>query len=304
MNVEIAICTYNRAGQLKQTLGSLANAVVPDNVQLRVLVVNNNSNDDTDSVVQSFDRRELAVELLRESVQGHAVSRNRAIANCRGELLLWTDDDVLIDREWIAAFVDAARRQPQQSFWGGPIQPVFEPPQPKWISENWTKLSGCFAERDLGDRPRPLGPDELPYGANFAIRTDVQKRFLFDPAWGRRDSSVVGEDELELFRRLLHDQMTGGWVPAARVQHVIDLDRQTEAFVQSYFVGQGQALVRKGDQWTNDVRRLRRESRWERWCYRVKRHFAPSDTWVSHMIRSALAQGQLLALLERTGTDP
>ena len=295
MNVEIAICTWNRSRLLHRTLESISLATLPPDVSLRVIVINNNSTDDTTDVVSSF-QNQLNVQCIDEPRQGHSISRNRAIRHANGDLLIWTDDDVIVDSNWVAAYVQAARHGTENSFWGGPIIPRFEADEPNWIRENWDMLSGCFAARDLGADTKPLTRQCLPYGANFAIRTPIQKQLLFDEELGRKPTEVYGEDELHLFGRLLDSGNRGAWIPGARLHHVIEAARTTEDYVRRYFVGQGRALAAKGEAWSNDAATLSREAKWETACYRIKRHFTPSETWLSHMIRGALAEGQFLAL--------
>ena len=295
MKIEIAICTWNRARLLRQTLESISQAISPPDAEIHVVVVNNNSTDNTPTVVNSF-RDKLSIALVDEPKQGHCFSRNRAIACATGDLLLWTDDDVLVHKNWIQAYHDAATNQPENSFWGGPINPVFESGKPKWIEENWDKLSGCFAARDLGDQPKAFDDQTLPYGANFAIRTAIQKQFLFSEELGRQKSSVLGEDELQMLRRVLDAGHSGAWQPGAKLDHVIDRARCTRGYVQRYFIGQGRALVGRGEQWHDDVAELKREARHQQRMYRSKMLFTKSDVWVSHLLRGALAHGQAMQL--------
>lgn len=299
-NVEIAVCTWNRHDLLAQTLNSFANLGVPEKIQLRVLIVDNHSTDQTPHVIKDFQASQFGIRHsvvpLHETNQGHTFSRNRAVESANGDLLIWTDDDVIVAPDWISKYVRAANSNPKVAFWGSVIEPSFQNEMPTWIGQNWETLKGCFAHRDLGDQSLELTPSQLPYGANFAIRTHVQKKFLFDCELGRRGNEVVGEDELDLMRRLLAEGHRGIWVPGAVVQHLIPPERATEKFVYDYFVGQGRALVAKGQPWHNDVQRLKQESRREFIKYRAKRWFAASPVWVGHMIRSALAQGQFEAM--------
>ena len=295
MKIEIAICTWNRARLLQQTLESISQAVTPPGAQVHVIVVNNNSTDNTPAVVKSFHDK-LSIEIIDEPKQGHCFSRNRAINCASGDMLLWTDDDVLVSKDWIQAYFDAATGQSESSFWGGPINPVFESGKPKWVEENWEKLSGCFAARDLGVHAKPFDTQTLPYGANFAIRTAIQKQFLFSEELGRQKNSVLGEDELQMLRRVLAAGHAGQWQPSAKLDHVIDRTRCTRGYVQRYFIGQGRALVGRDQQWHDDVAELKREARHHQRMYRSKMLFTQSDVWVSHLIRAALAHGQAMQL--------
>jgi glucosyl-dolichyl phosphate glucuronosyltransferase len=58
-------------------------------------------------------------------------ARNRAVYAARGDYLVWTDDDVVVDPNWLAAYVAAFRRRPEAAVFGGPVFPRYEPPVPQ-----------------------------------------------------------------------------------------------------------------------------------------------------------------------------
>lgn len=295
MNVEIAICTWNRAELLGGTLASISRLVLPADVSLRVIVVNNGSTDDTDSVARSFSKS-LDLQIEHEPQQGHTFARNRAIAVAAGQLLIWTDDDVVVDPHWVAAYANAARHS-QFDFWGGKILPSFLPQQPAWIAENWESLRGCFAFRDLGDVEVEFEPNRLPYGANFAIRTELQKRFPFNVRLGRRGPQVVGEDEIDMLQRVCSAGHRGQWVPASRLQHVITAERASFEYVHDYFVGQGRRIFQDGSGWSTNANRLWWQWRWQAFLFWLTRRYAKSPAYVAHLIRSGLAEGQYRAAI-------
>ena len=261
----------------------------------RVIVVNNNCSDNTSEIVARF-KDPLNILSLAEAKQGQVFARNTAIDAAAGELLIWLDDDVLVGENWLSSYVAAAKNQNEHCFWGGPITPIFEQACPKWIEANWDKLSGCFAERKLGESEFDFSSDQLPYGANFAIRTKVQKSFPFATQLGRSDKIVLGEDELTLLKNILANGHNGRWLPNAAVDHLIDSSRMTTEYIGSYFQGQGRALVIKGEAWTQDVSHLEQEMKHELRCFSAKRLFAKSEVWLSHLLRGSLAAGQLEAL--------
>ena len=298
--VDIAICTWNRQALLARTFRSLGNLEIPSQVQLSFLIVDNNSTDQTPQVIEEFRSSKLGrqhnVVALHESRQGHTFSRNRAVASAAGELMIWTDDDVNVPTDWVAKYVQAANASPEYMFWGGAIKPKFLDDTPAWIAENWEILKGCFAFRDLGDECIELTASRLPYGANFAIRTKVQKQFSFDCDLGRRGDVVLGEDELDLMRRLIGEGHRGAWVPDAGVEHLIPQERATEKYVFDNFVGHGRTLVAKGQPWHENAKRMKREFTLEHLKYKAKRRISASPVWVGHMVRSALAKGQFEAM--------
>ena len=300
--VDIAICTWNRADLLERTLESVSKLSVPSDVQLGVVVVDNKSTDETQSIIGAFANSDFGkanrVVSAIEEQQGHTFARNRAIELCESDLIVWTDDDVLVHSDWIEKYVNAARQQTTVSFWGARIEPKFLGGKPKWIADNWDALSGCFAARDLGDDSVEFSADRLPYGANFAVRGEVQRANLFNPELGRRADAVLGEDELDLMRRMLAAGHRGQWVPGAVVEHLIPQDRATTKYVYDYFVGQGRNLVLKGEGWGTDADELKREARTEYRKFWWKRFHAGNQQWCSHLIRSALAIGQSQAIVD------
>ena len=293
MKVSIAICTWNRARLLRQTLEQICNLQWEPGVDWELIVVDNNSSDDTSAVIDAF-RDRLPLKPLFESQAGHSRSRNAAVAQTTGDLIVWTDNDVLVDPNWAMAYVEAASRHPQADFFGGKIVPRFEDIQPDWLAETWTKCQPVYAARDLGDTEFCLDPGQFPFGANFAVRTSTQRKYLFNPESGRCQHSMLGDDEIGVMRRMVADGHHGIWVPTAVVQHVIPSDRATPRYVADYFLAQGRMNVRH-DRATFD-------SPWHAWrvawfnqiCYLLKRRSAPADEWVSHLIRANIARGEWL----------
>ena len=120
--ISICICTYNRSESLWRTLNSLAKQDDIDSGAVEVLIVDNNCTDDTSNVVEAF-REKLPIRRVTEFRQGLAHARNRAAADFRGDVLLFTDDDVRFGPGWLAAYRDAIRRFPNADYFGGRILP-------------------------------------------------------------------------------------------------------------------------------------------------------------------------------------
>jgi len=293
MRVQIAICTWNRSPLLAVTLDSLSHLHIPASVDWEILIVDNNSTDDTAQIVSRFAER-LPVRYFFEPDQGHTHARNQAVEQADGDLLIWTDDDCRFNPNWLARYAQAAQ-DPTCDFWGAAILPFFLSGQPRWIQANWNICKGCFATRDLGSEPIEFRHDRLPYGANFAVRTNVQKQFQFDTQLGRHaDRLVIGQDEIDLLQRLLHAGHRGQWIPLNPVEHLIPAERATPAYVYDYFVGQGIQLARKASRsaTTRERSSLKRAAKWNWLMFKLKRPFVDSHTWLSHLAASALAQGQ------------
>lgn len=297
LNLEIAICTWNRADSLARTLNSINNTAMPEECLVKVIVVNNGSTDQTKQALADFESNKFQLHVIEEPTQGHSICRNRAIDAAEGDLLIWTDDDVIVSPDWLLGYAAAFAQQPDASFWGGAILPLLPEDTPAWVHENMDTLGGCYACRDLGDQPFKFSKSRLPYGANFAVRTSVQKDFRFDTTLGRKGHSLDGGDETELLSQLLDQNHIGYWVPKTALDHVIDPARLTEDWIQEYFKGQGRAMVRAGKPWSRMVWWLKLAGWYHNRRYQeLRRNKSPSPAWMAQLIRSSLASGQVEAL--------
>src|SRR6476646_4081117 len=111
MDATIAICTWNRADLLAQTLEQLTSLAPPAHVDWEILIVNNNCTDHTDAVIAAF-RDRLPLRRVVEAVPGLCHARNCALRQAKGTWVIFTDDDVLVDEQWLCAFWRTAVRFP------------------------------------------------------------------------------------------------------------------------------------------------------------------------------------------------
>lgn len=242
MFVTVAICTWNRSRMLEETLDALAKLAVPDDVEWEVLVVDNASTDDTPTVLERH-RTRLPLRGAYEAEQGHSNARNRAVAEARGDLIVWTDDDVVVDEQWIAAYAKVARARPDADFFGGPVLPWFHEEPPSWVIDAMPVIETAFATRDFGAEPFDFDAALLPFGANFAVRTAVQRRHRFDPTLGRVGKGLLSGDESDALRRMLAAGHVGVWVPDAPVRHHIGPERLELDWVRRFYHGIGETDV-------------------------------------------------------------
>ena len=245
MFITVAICTFNRAESLRRTLDSVAAMQVPSDVTWEVLVVNNNSTDHTDNVINAYTGR-LPVRCEFEPRPGKCNALNRAIDVAKGDYILWTDDDVVVDTNWLVAYVEAFRRWPEAAVFGGRITPRYEAPVPKWIMQSEAVLVGPYAIRDFGEQVWPLSAedeDHFPFGANWAIRAIEQRAFRYNPELGPVQNRIRNYDETDVIGRVLGSGATGYWIPQAMVEHCIARDRQTLRYIAAYYEGWGETVA-------------------------------------------------------------
>jgi len=245
MKLTVAVCTWNRAELLDRTLAAMQDLAVPPGIDWELLVVNNNCTDNTDEVIARHEGK-LPIRRLFERQQGLSRARNRATAEARGDLILWTDDDVLVEPDWLAEYAKAAREWPEAAFFGGTVDPWFAVRPPRWVEKSLHRLGPPFAVRQLGPDTRRIGPgDDLPFGANMATRRSVLGAEPFAPHLGRCGTASVLGEESDVMRRLLGEGHHGVWVGPARVRHYVPAERLTLKYLWDYFSGSGRSRVRQ-----------------------------------------------------------
>lgn len=298
MLLTVAICTWNRSRLLRQCLEKMTELHIPSGVDWELLVVNNNCTDDTDQVIDSFSSR-LPIHRLFESMPGQSNARNAAVCKARGQFILWTDDDVLVDAEWIAAYAQAFQRWPDAVVFGGPIKPWFVEAPPAWLKQVWPRVADAYAIRDLGFEPLQFdGSKRTPYGANFVVRTEEQRRKLYDARLGLRPGSSIRGEEIELVNTLLAEGQAGWWVPEAKVQHYVPPARMTTRYLRDYYLGYGQYLTMKEPKWEGPTflgkpRWLWRQAIMSDLKYKVHRVTSSPDVWISDLIDASITVGRL-----------
>ena len=298
MFITVAICTLNRAASLRRALESMAAMRLPDDLEWEIVIVNNNCTDDTDAVIGTFAER-LPVRQAFEPKRGLSHARNRAIDTAKGKYLVWTDDDVVVDPGWLAAYADAFRHWPQAAVFSGPIIPRYAPPVPRWVEDGAPILAPTvFAACNLGDCVLPLSVAEgrVPYGPNFALRATEQREFSYDPDLGHAPGRWRRGEEVDVIERVLRSGATGFWLPAARLEHCSDAGQQTTRYVARYFTTAGETIAfRESDKavlmWFGAPRWAWRQLIQGWIAYHLCRLIAPAPIWVKYLKDFSQARG-------------
>jgi glucosyl-dolichyl phosphate glucuronosyltransferase len=251
MLVTIAICTRDRAESLRRALTALAEMTVPSDAEWEVVAVNNDSTDHTDTVIESFADR-LPIRQEFEFRHGLSHARNRAVEAARGDYIIWIDDDVVVGREWLTAYVAAFRRRPDAAVFGGPVMPRYVPPMPKWFASAEPYIGAwVYARRDVEQEEKIAVKGLTPLGPNFALRAAEQRAFRYDPELGHGPGRLRRGEETDVITAILEAGASGYWVPGARAEHWSEQSQYTLIYIKSWFASLGEAeayrTARRGD---------------------------------------------------------
>jgi glycosyltransferase involved in cell wall biosynthesis len=229
-SVTVVICTWNRARLLSQTLESFLGVRIPEGLSWELLVVNNNCTDNTDQVVGQYADR-LPIVLCHEPQPGKSNACNCAIKQARGEFILWTDDDVLVEPDWVSATLNAFKEH-QAHLVFGKVLPWWEAEPPAWFS---SQFDGMFALLDYGNESFVITDRRhQPFGVNMAMHRDVfQEVGGFTNDVGMLENTGGGCEDLEVFYRVLARGMRVVYTPHAVIHHFIPRTRCTKAFYRS-----------------------------------------------------------------------
>lgn len=253
VDLTVVVATRNRAALLPACLDALA--AQRTDARFEVLVVDNGSDDGTAGVVARHARRDPRVRLVAEPVAGLSRAKNAGIAHAVGELVLFTDDDVVLPEGWIAAYAGFfAGRRARAVLAGGPVLAVADDlsPWPAWV--------GAGGAADLprlyhGAVPRRLGAYEQLWGANMAAPRELLAAVGgFDESIGVRGDERGTFEDVDLVERVAARGGECWYLPAAVLYH-----RTARA------ASSPRALARRAfARGANDVLRARRGSHYER----------------------------------------
>ena len=232
MHASIIVCTYNRADSLRETLAALRAQQVPAERSWEVIVVDNNSRDGTRQVVQGVCQDWPLLRYEFEGKQGLSHARNRGIGAARGEVLLFTDDDVLPEPDWMEVTLAGLDKYGADAC-GGYIEPIWETPPPAWLTP---RFYGFLALRTDRTDDYPIdSPTKAPYGANMAVRKAVFARVgLFDTGRGRSGKSLSSGEDGELFERIMDAGMKAVFLGKSRVHHKVEAFRCTKRYMRRW----------------------------------------------------------------------
>jgi len=238
----VLICTYNRARALGEALDSLGRMTVPAALTWDVLVVDNNSSDDTAAVVrQRQSAFPVPLHYLHEPRQGKSYALNTGLAAGRSAFVVFTDDDVLVEPGWLEAAIAPMLADPSIDYTGGPVSPIWEAPCPPWLDRHHGDLWGTIAIQDHG--PSPFVYEErqrVPLGANMAVRRAlIDSVGGFDPAFGRTGTSLLGQEQAEFFFRTRAHGARGAYAPDMKLHHHVPASRLTRRYFRRWWLWKG-----------------------------------------------------------------
>jgi len=238
MKLSVVVCTYNQSERLKRMLKSLRETVIPDNLSWEFILVDNNSDDDTRLVFEEVEKHyEPKIRYLFEEKRGISHARNRGIREARGEIVAFTDDDVIVDKYWIQNIEKAFKEYDDVACVGGKILPIWEVSKPKWLTPN---LYYLIALLDRGDSVAYIDSPGI-WGANFAVKSEMFKKYgLFDSNLGRIPRKLYAGEETEFLQRLQNAGEKILYYPLSIIYHCVSAHRMSKRYFRKWMFDHGE----------------------------------------------------------------
>lgn len=244
MDITVILCTYNRCESLKAALESVAVSRMPDSVLWEVLVVDNNSTDQTRQVFEEYAAKYPGrFRYAFEGRPGKSNALNAALQNTNAGVLAFMDDDVQVEPDWLH-MLTRIFNDPECAGSGGRILPESEFTPPDWLEVAKPYALAPLAMFDLGLTAGRL--DEPPFGTNMAFRKEVFRRYgEFRRDLGPRPGSEIRSEDTEFGMRVLRGGERLWYEPGAVVYHQIAQSRLTQKYFLKWWSDKTRADIRE-----------------------------------------------------------
>ena len=239
MDVSIVISTYNRFELLEGALRALLSQT-PADAAYEILVVDNNSTDQTRPLVEELARQNPEkLKYFFEPKQGLSYGRNTGIAAAKAAIIAFTDDDVRVAADWVWRIKTSFEVNPDIDFLGGRVIPRWPAEPPPWLTKaNWSPL----ALLDYGDRPFYVdsGKQLCLIGANFAFRQRAfEKVGLFKTDFQRVKDGIGSLEDHEFLLRLWRVGSRGLYLPELVATAEIEPERMEKQYHRKWHFSHG-----------------------------------------------------------------
>jgi glucosyl-dolichyl phosphate glucuronosyltransferase len=212
--VSIIICTYNRADLLKLCLDSFTDQTVSP-ANLEFIVVNNNSSDDTEAVVDSFSNKLPALKCVNENIVGLSHARNRGIHEAQYDWVCYMDDDAKAHRDYLERLYNLIENYRFDGF-GGMFYPWYITPKPAWIPKEFGQMH--LLRPDIG----PLRNGKTVAGGICAFaKQKLVEAGYFPTDIGMRGKVVGYGEETILQQKMQANGAVIGFDPEWKIDHLV-----------------------------------------------------------------------------------
>ncbi len=238
IDITLLVCTYNRSDDLREMLETALKQETGGEFAYEVLVVDNNSTDDTRSVVEEFIARGYEnLRYLFESRQGKSYALNTGLNAARGSIFTICDDDFILPEDWLKNIFAAFGAHPEVSFVSGKVLPAWQGEPPSWLTpEHWSAI----ALTDYGEKEFYADENNQICLLACSFRmADVKAVGGYNPKLGVTKNQIGGTEDFDILKRLWKSGRKGIYLPHIWFYHKVSPNRYTKEYHRRWHTGHG-----------------------------------------------------------------
>ncbi|MBG1266592.1 hormogonium polysaccharide biosynthesis glycosyltransferase HpsE [Nostoc sp. WHI] len=242
LDFTVAIPTYNGESRLPELLERLQNQLHTENFSWEIIVVDNNSTDNTAKVVQDYQKNwqcPCPLKYCFEARQGAAYARKMAVAEAKGRFIGFLDDDNYPTSNWVAAAYTFGEKYPKAGAYGSQIHPDWEVEPP----ENFQRIAPFLAITERGNLPLlyEAAKKLLPPSAGLVIRKQAWLESVPDKCilTGRAKGNMLTSEDLEMLSYIQKSGWEIWYSPEMEISHKIPSFRLQKDYLIPFFRGIG-----------------------------------------------------------------
>lgn len=243
--ISVIFSSHNGGDDLRRTLDNFATLSVPEG-GWELIAVDNGSTDKTGDLLHSYKDR-LPIKVLSEPAKGKNKALNTALKHVTGDFLIFTDDDILVDQDWLVQWRAVADVQSDYALFAGATLPQWPSTPPQWMLEG-VDVSVLYATHEgISEGPCDAA---CMYGTNMAMRASVlEGGVLFSAGIGPDGTAnyAMGSDT-EMALRLEKMGHKCWFAAAPAVRHIIPPEHLKPSWI-----------LRRGYRWGRGLARMKIE---------------------------------------------
>lgn len=233
--LSVVICTYNNAESLAITLQQVLSQTISNPDLIEVIVINNNSSDNTAQVLESIPITQFTFRYYFEPRQGISHARNTGFEKAHGDYILYTDDDADIPQYWLEKYLYKIAGHNLDCMFGK-ISIIWDMPPPWWYESK--RYQGLFAALDYGDTELKVITKQHPFlSKNVCIKKSCLVEIGgFDPSLGRKGKILTGGEEILAYYRLIEAKKSIYYCPDITVGHRLKQREYSEENITNQYL--------------------------------------------------------------------
>jgi succinoglycan biosynthesis protein ExoM len=224
-HISVCICTYKRPVMLAKAIQGVLEQVTEGKFSYEIVVVDNDTMRSAENTVGCFQNK--AAVIVRydcEPVQNISLARNRAVANARGNLIAFLDDDEVPEKYWLLNLYNTMKELAVDGVLG-PYPPFYPQGAPEWL-----KKSNLLGQRRLPTGTRLTSRDTRTGNVLLSREVFEEGSMWFDAAFGR-----TGGEDVDFFKRRIEEGRVFVWCDEAVAYETIPPERwQTSFYLKKY----------------------------------------------------------------------